>query len=120
MPIPNSLLEESKHRALSEAALASLVAQGPDVLPPLLEAIHMAHLRAQKSNLARVIERMRGDTAVTALLPLLDDADFQVRAAAMEALGKSGNIRALAPLVVTLMDSHFAKDTGLLLCCQNT
>jgi len=50
------LLEESKRRALSAEALASLVAQGHGLLPPLLDAIH-AGTRAQKSNLARVIEQ---------------------------------------------------------------
>lgn len=96
-----SLLEMGKRRALRPETLASLVAQGPDLLPALLDAIH-GGTRAQKSNLARVIERMRGVEAVPALLPLLEDADVRVRAAAMEALGKSGDRRALAPLVERL------------------
>jgi hypothetical protein len=68
----NQWLEESKRRALSEEALASLLRRGPSVLPPLLDAIH-AGTRAQKANLSRVIARMRGAGVTTVLIPLLED-----------------------------------------------
>ncbi len=96
-------LEESKRRALSEEALASLLRRGPSVLPPLLDAIH-AGARAQKANLSRVIARMRGADATPTLIPLLEDEEGHVRSAAAEALGRSGDAHAMAPLTGQLLD----------------
>jgi HEAT repeat protein len=96
-------LEEAKRRALSAEALASLLAQGPIVLPPLLDAIY-AGTRAQKANLSRVIAKMRGVDAVTALIPLLQNGEGRVRSAAAEALGRSGDARAVDPLTTQLLD----------------
>ncbi len=100
------ILEDTKRRGMTVEELAFLLAQGLDVLPPLLEAIHAAP-RSQKYKLAGVIERLRGEEAVTALLSLLEDADIRVRTAAVTALGRSGDARALAPLVGQLQAGRY-------------
>jgi HEAT repeat protein len=121
----------AEHRGIvAKALLALLRVSGGATVANVRKAARVMGLTARwkadldsrrwwrRADAARALGWVEEQSAVLALVGRLDDRHEEVRAAAVEALGRLGDVRALAPLVEGLWDDSGLQHTRVVLALR--